>query len=82
MTNFGYVVVGIFIANWPVSMVIYRLKRYDRAAAIVQQDVLQQRTFASSAPGTSRGDGIPKRREGKAETVGHGLAGDAALVNV
>jgi high-affinity nickel-transport protein len=28
-SNFGYAVVGIFIASWIISTVVYRAKRYD-----------------------------------------------------
>ncbi len=30
LANFGYAVVGIFIASWLISMIIYRAKGYDR----------------------------------------------------
>ena len=29
LTNFGYVVVGIFMASWIISIMIYRVKGYD-----------------------------------------------------
>ena len=30
LTNFGFIVVGIFVASWLVSSIVYRLKGYDR----------------------------------------------------
>jgi nickel/cobalt transporter (NiCoT) family protein len=33
LANFGYLVVGIFIASWAVSYLIYRWQRLDRPAA-------------------------------------------------
>jgi high-affinity nickel-transport protein len=30
LTNFGFVVVGIFIASWLISSIVYRVKGYDR----------------------------------------------------
>jgi len=33
LANFGYAVVGIFIASWLVSSLIYRAKRYDELYA-------------------------------------------------
>ena len=30
LTNFGFVVVGIFITSWLVSSLVYRAKGYDR----------------------------------------------------
>jgi len=33
LTNFGYAVVGIFIASWIISTVIYKAKRYDSIQA-------------------------------------------------
>ena len=29
LTNFGYAVVGVFLASWLVSSLIYRANRYD-----------------------------------------------------
>ena len=31
MENFGFVVVGIFVASWVISGLVYRAKGYDRA---------------------------------------------------
>ncbi len=33
MANFGFIVVGIFVASWLLSAVIYRWKGYDRFPA-------------------------------------------------
>ena len=33
LTNFGFVVVGIFVASWLISTLIYRAKGYDRLSA-------------------------------------------------
>ena len=33
LTNFGFVVVGIFVASWLISTLIYRAKGYDRLPA-------------------------------------------------
>lgn len=33
LTNFGYAVVGIFIASWLISTIIYRAKGYDHLQA-------------------------------------------------
>jgi high-affinity nickel-transport protein len=30
LTNFGFVVVGIFVASWLISSIVYRVKGYDR----------------------------------------------------
>ena len=30
LTNFGFVVVGIFVASWLISRIVYRVKGYDR----------------------------------------------------
>lgn len=30
LANFGYAVVGIFLASWIISIVVYRVKGYDR----------------------------------------------------
>jgi len=34
LANFGYVVVGVFIASWAVSYLIYRWQRFDRPLAV------------------------------------------------
>jgi nickel/cobalt transporter (NiCoT) family protein len=34
LTNFGLVVIGVFVASWVVSVLIYRWKRYDDLAII------------------------------------------------
>src|SRR5262245_39608670 len=33
LVNFGFVVVGIFIASWSISAFVYRIKGYDRRPA-------------------------------------------------
>jgi high-affinity nickel-transport protein len=33
LANFGYLVVGIFIASWAISYVLYRWQRLDRPLA-------------------------------------------------
>ena len=30
LTNFGFVVIGIFVASWLISSIVYRVKGYDR----------------------------------------------------
>ena len=39
LANFGFVVIGIFIAAWMVSVVLYRWKGYDRLAPAVTPEV-------------------------------------------
>jgi nickel/cobalt transporter (NiCoT) family protein len=38
LANFGFAVVGIFVAAWGISAVIYRLKGYDRLPAVATSD--------------------------------------------
>ncbi|TCH98385.1 HoxN/HupN/NixA family nickel/cobalt transporter [Roseococcus sp. SYP-B2431] len=50
LANFGFIVVGIFVVSWIVSVVVYRAKGYDR---------LQVETSQPGAPPrTDRGQGV------------------------
>jgi nickel/cobalt transporter (NiCoT) family protein len=33
LTNFGFVVVGLFVVSWAISGIVYRAKGYDRIQA-------------------------------------------------
>lgn len=47
LTNFGFVVVGIFLASWIISTVVYRMMGYDALGARAQESLSQSRHQSS-----------------------------------